>query len=674
MNNCPLRLFIPAFIILASSLLASAQSGDSLLHRLDNGLFKNDREKYDLLCRIIANTSEDTLRIRYCDRAIELAGKLRITPAQPYIYKGAALMDAGNLPVALECFIKAANYYREKGNDKGLAAAYLSVSETYSLQEDYPNVRYYLNSAIGIYEKIKDSVHLASALHNLGYAYYKMGKYDSALIFLARTKDMLKKYASKYDYALCLGNSGLAYCRLSDYDKAESNLLSAIDILTWEKDMRGVTEFTIEYASILQHKGEIRKAIDCAERAYRAAVRNKYREYERDAAGKLASLFGVTRRYDSAYYFQGIFLSANDSLKNIENVQKMADLRTGFEVSKKQAEVVILEKNRSFQRIVILGLAIILILAVGLILLYRYSLKRSRKLSAALDERRRLLEKQSSELKEKNDRIIMVNEELERLYQIANNQKEEIISSINYAERIQHALLQREDTVQDTFILFLPKDIVSGDFYWFCENEEYLFIAAVDCTGHGVPGAFMSIIGQYALNKVVKEKSVFRTAEILNQVNVEVMETLLHHDEKAINDGMDISLIAMDRKNGMIEFSGAFSPLYIVSNGGLDVYKGNKFPIGKITYDSKLHFTSQMIRTQPGDMIYLFSDGYADQVGQKTGKKFMSKNLQRILSEIYILPPVEQKYRLEKEFSEWKGDREQVDDVLFIGIRITAIA
>jgi ligand-binding sensor domain-containing protein/serine phosphatase RsbU (regulator of sigma subunit) len=246
----------------------------------------------------------------------------------------------------------------------------------------------------------------------------------------------------------------------------------------------------------------------------------------------------------------------------------------------------------------------------------------------------------------------------------------DITASIRYAERIQRAMLPKEDTFHDTFVLFMPKDIVSGDFYWMYDNGDWQFIAAVDCTGHGVPGAFMSIIGYNSLNKVVREYGLTRPSAIVDQLNIEVMKSLLQRHEKAINDGMDLALVAFNRKKFTLEFAGAYNPLYVVRKGEVFVYKGDRFPIGMTTMDEKKSFTNQTVDIQPGDIIYMCSDGYADQFGSAEVKKFKSGNVKKLLSEIWHLPMNEQKDRLEKEILEWKGDLGQVDDIMFIGTKI----
>ncbi len=328
------------------------------------------------------------------------------------------------------------------------------------------------------------------------------------------------------EYGRCMGNIGLVYSRLSEFEKAEDYLLRAIEFLNKLGDDYAVTEFTIEYAGILQHKGEITKAIAFANLSFDNAVKNRIIELERDAAYRLAQLYQVSGRYDSAYHYQSLFINANDSIKSYKNIQKMADLRTVFEVSKKQAEVNELEKNKLIQLIVILGLALILLLAMGLIILYYYNLKQSRKFTRALDERRILLEKQSTELKEQNDKIIEANEELKLLNETTNSQKDEIISSINYAQRMQSAILPPEayisELLNENFILYKPKDIVSGDFYWIKQVSHYIILVAADCTGHGVPGAFMSMFGISHLNEIVQNREITQANQILNELRKQI--------------------------------------------------------------------------------------------------------------------------------------------------------
>jgi serine phosphatase RsbU (regulator of sigma subunit) len=268
-----------------------------------------------------------------------------------------------------------------------------------------------------------------------------------------------------------------------------------------------------------------------------------------------------------------------------------------------------------------------------------------------------------AKVKERTAEVVQKSREIEE-------KNKDITASIRYAERIQRAMLPREDMINETFVLYMPKDIVSGDFYWMFDNTEWTFIAAVDCTGHGVPGAFMSIIGHNSLNKIVTEYELTKPSEIVDQLNVEVMNALLQRHEKAINDGMDLALIAFNKKDFTLEYAGAYNPLYVVRNGETIEYKADRFPVGMTTMDERRKFTNNVVEIRPGDMLYMCSDGYADQFGSVDCKKYKSGNVKKLLSQIWDLPVRDQKDRLEREILDWKGNLGQVDDIMFIGTRI----
>jgi serine phosphatase RsbU (regulator of sigma subunit) len=200
-----------------------------------------------------------------------------------------------------------------------------------------------------------------------------------------------------------------------------------------------------------------------------------------------------------------------------------------------------------------------------------------------------------------------------------------------------------------------------------CDLE---YIAVCDCTGHGVPGAFMSIIGHNSLNKVVRELGIKEPASILDRLNTEVLKALKERNEEIINDGMDMALIAFNRKDNTLEFAGAYNPLYVVRKGEVFMYKGDRFPIGMTAISDKKSFTNQKVDILPGDMLYMCSDGYADQFGTTEIKKFKSGNVKKLLSEIWWMPAEEQKKRLMNETLAWRGELPQVDDILFVGTRI----
>lgn len=272
-----------------------------------------------------------------------------------------------------------------------------------------------------------------------------------------------------------------------------------------------------------------------------------------------------------------------------------------------------------------------------------------------------------------NEKKILEEKVQERTIELAEKNKD-ITSSIHYAQRIQNAILPDleyfNNSFPDSFILYKPKDIVSGDFYWFSEIKGKKIFAVVDCTGHGVPGAFMSMIGHNLLNQIVIEKGIIDSDQILNELNNGVQKSLKQDVENSrTTDGMDVVLCVYDESENTICFSGAYRPLYILNNQQLRIIDPNKFPIGGNQFDEKRVFSSSKIDISSGDAFYLFSDGYADQFGGESGKKFMTKRFQNVLREINHLPMPQQSIILEKTISEWMGNEPQVDDILIVGVK-----
>ncbi|MEW6468646.1 MAG: SpoIIE family protein phosphatase [Bacteroidota bacterium] len=251
-----------------------------------------------------------------------------------------------------------------------------------------------------------------------------------------------------------------------------------------------------------------------------------------------------------------------------------------------------------------------------------------------------------------------------------------VTDSIKYAKRIQEAILPPESLIKkylpDSFVLYKPKDIVSGDFYWMEEKSGKVLFAAVDCTGHGVPGAFMSIVGYNQLKLAINKLDTTQPSKILDELSKGVSETLhqKNYEDATAKDGMDISFCSLDRKNNLLEFAGAFNPLYLIRDGELQEIKGNKFPIGVFLGKEARSFTNHKLEVQKGDVIYIFSDGYADQFGGPKGKKFMQNQFKQLLLKIHQDPLDLQRETLDRRIEEWRGDEEQVDDMLVMGVRI----
>lgn len=312
---------------------------------------------------------------------------------------------------------------------------------------------------------------------------------------------------------------------------------------------------------------------------------------------------------------------------------------------------------------------IILISLIGIISLY-IALKMREKSFA---DRQKVLESQVSQ----RTRELRVEKELSEYQKdIIGSKNKHITDSINYAKKIQDAVLppinKINEFIPDNFIFYEPRDIVSGDFYWLNESNGKIYAAAVDCTGHGVPGAFMSIIGYNALDKIINELKIEEPAAILDQLNIEITNVLRQDEQAIVSDGMDIALLSLDFDNSVAEFAGAYNPLYIVRNEELYEYEGDRLPIGYSSKkkDSENGYTNHSFQIEKGDMLYIFSDGFVDQKGGKRNKKYKYPRYRGLLVELSKKNSEQQLEALQSELFEWMGDNPQYDDMLIWGIRI----
>jgi len=271
------------------------------------------------------------------------------------------------------------------------------------------------------------------------------------------------------------------------------------------------------------------------------------------------------------------------------------------------------------------------------------------------------------------------NEEVRKSRDILYKQAEEmrkvnikITNSINYAKRIQNAILPPQETIEekipDSFVLFKPKDIISGDFYWFGEVSNKIILGAFDCTGHGVPGAFMTLIGNDIMNFIIHAEHTTDPAEILSKLHTKIVEHL-KQDSTQNQDGMDVAICVLDKDKNELIFAGAKNTLVVINEGEVSEYKGDKFPIGGTRGYSERDFTKQVIPLNGGSSFYMFSDGYIDQFGGDENKKFMRKRLKNLLKDIANQPMKEQKEVLDETIVDWMSGHNQIDDILVMGFR-----
>jgi serine phosphatase RsbU (regulator of sigma subunit) len=309
--------------------------------------------------------------------------------------------------------------------------------------------------------------------------------------------------------------------------------------------------------------------------------------------------------------------------------------------------------------------AIIMYIIVGVTLFFLIIKIYTRRLIAEKERLEKIVTKRTAE-------VVAQKEEIEKQHEQISEQNEQIKSSINYASKIQQAVLPPKETIdrvlKDYFILYLPRDIVSGDFYWITERKGVIYYAVADCTGHGVPGGFMSMMGMSFLNEIVGKNRKLSAGEILDNLRDNIINSLHQTGRIGENkDGMDIALVIIDPETNQAQFAGANNPLILIRDNELISYKSDKMPIG--IYFKAVPFTTHLFEIKKGDVLYTYSDGYVDQFGGPDTRKFMSKNFKELLLKIHQLPMPEQREILHTTLIEWIGSLDRIDDVAVMGYR-----
>jgi serine phosphatase RsbU (regulator of sigma subunit) len=459
-----------------------------------------------------------------------------------------------------------------------------------------------------------------------------------------------------------LTGMGNAYIGTKEYLKAETCFLKSIKIQEEDLgDLKGQLTNYFNLAAMFYEMKQYEKAIDNSLHTLDILHKIGSFEYEVQVYDLLAKVYAANHQFDKAYDYHVRYLEMKDSVSALEGEKHVLEMQTKYETEKKENEIKALTQQNEIQdlqlnknKVIIYAIiaGFILLVFMAIMIYKRYTLKRDA----------------NAQLEEQNGRIQLQKEIIEQ-------KNKDITDSIIYAKRIQEAILPSVEvlrsSLKDAFVFFKPKDIVSGDFYFYEETSDgRYYFAAVDCTGHGVPGAFMSIVGHNALKQSINEFGKRKPAEILNQMNG-ILKSTLHSDDndKSVKDGMDINLCCYDPSKGTLEYAGAFNPLWCVNGKELKEIKGDKFPIGEYAFEGERFFMNHEIKIQEGDCFYLFTDGFADQFGGERGKKFKYKNLQELLISMQGLDMTKQMESLDVTLQNWKGQLEQVDDILILGLK-----
>ena len=531
-----------------------------------------------------------------------------------------------------------------------LAEVYENMGLLFSSIKDIEKSISYFSKSLKLYSKIKDWKGISKSYLNLGNSNSSKGYTDLAIECFERGLVIDAKYNNNEKKAEFLSGIGTIYFNLLNNEKALYFYKEALKVQEVVKP-NDVVFLKNNIGVVLMELERYNEAKSYLIEAYFSSSnpRNKA-----DYAFNLAQMYEQLGDYKSAIDFMDTYVRLNDSLNNAIYTKNLSETEAKYQNEKREEQNILLSerlKNKSLQ--IYFALAAILLL-VGLAFFIFRGLRQKNKANIALSDKNKIIEEKS----------LLVEE-----------QHKDITDSIKYAQRIQQAILPPDklwnNILPQSFVFYQPKDILSGDFYWIEETTEHIFIAAADCTGHGVPGALMSIVNYNLLNRAVLEHGLTNAGAILDSVN-KYLTLSLHqtYQESAVRDGMDVSLCVINKKTKKMDFAGAFNSIYLIRNNAIQEFIPDKQPVGAFIEDNIKPFTSQSFQLLENDVVYMFTDGYADQFGGPKGKKYKYKQLQHLLLSSYTKPFDEQNQIFKSAINDWKGSLEQVDDILLLGYKI----
>jgi tetratricopeptide (TPR) repeat protein len=609
---------------------------------------------------------------------------------------GNIYISQSNYPKALANFHRSLKIFEEIGNKKGKANVLSNIGNIYESQSKLTKaLEYYLRS-LKIYEEIEDKMGIANVLGNIGLIYDSQGNNQKSMEYNQRCLKIFEEVGNKKGIANTLNNIGNIYYSQSKFTKAMENFQRCLKIYEEIGDINGIANALGNIGNIYKSQSKFPDALDYFQRCLKIyeelgdkngiatslfhigniyKSQNNYQEALNQCQNALeiseetGSLVGQKNACSCLYDTYKAMDKGNEALVYLEKISVLDDSLDAEETSKELQQMefaktmlqdsiskadearVILEshqeevsqKNRIRNYIAIAGI-LVLLLAGGIYGRLRYT----RKAKNIIEQQKDIVETEKAKVEESH---------------------KDITDSIRYAKRIQSAILPPQKLVKEhlpnSFILYKPKDVVAGDFYWMEHKNDQVFFAAADCTGHGVPGAMVSVICVNGLNRSVREFGLSEPGEILDNTRKLVIKEF-EKSEEEVQDGMDIALCALE--GNKLKYAGANNPLWIIRNGKILETKGDKQPIGK--YALEVPFVTHSLELQQGDTVYIFSDGYVDQFGGDYGKKFKAKALRELLLSVQSKTMEEQHSIIGEAFEDWRGDNEQIDDVCIFGVRI----
>lgn len=582
---------------------------------------------------------------------------------------GILYRKSNNLPGALACFQERLSYELRKNDSIGISEVYNNMGNLYDQYGDREKALEYNRKSIQIRMKLKDSSGLASSYNNIATTYSNLEEFDSSVYYYEKSLSMAHHVASKSFYGNITNNLGHGYLQIGKDSLAEHYLLIALASRDSIDYYFGVGQTQNNLSSLYYGQGKYLKALELSKSAMELSKKYGHHVVERDASLYLSKIYYKLGRYEAAYTSLRRAKDLADSLASSSQTREYAQMEYAYQYRQKAiADSIENEKkealeakqeelkaykhaqNEKRQKLFIwIAVSVGFLLAIIALVLFRGNRQKTKS--------NKLIQSQKNEIEIQKDAL--------------QERNKEITDSINYAKRIQNAILPPLNVIKEqfpaSFVLYKPKDIVAGDFYWMEKDDDRIHLAAADCTGHGVPGAMVSVICNNGLNRSVREYGAKLPGEILDKTRELVIKEFDQGGD-SVKDGMDIALCTL--KGNTLYFSGANNPLWLIRNGQNEIeeLKGNKQPIGN--FEGLEAFKTHEITLNPGDSFYIFSDGFADQFGGDKGKKMKNANFKKLILSFQDKSMEEQAELLDQAFLEWMLDYEQLDDVCVIGIRV----
>ncbi len=617
------------------------------------------------------------------DKLLQLVKKMDDKQAEAYIiYRLDARENLGkNHSKALESAYHVLELYQELDDTLKTANTSAFIAYLFILLNDVEKSKYYSFYSLRLHKLLNNKRGITNSLIDLGFAYIEQDSLEKAHDYFSEGLNLSIEINHNHFRVWSYIGLSLLADKQNELDKADEYYKKILQY----KSATGTVEIAHAYAQLANHyilKQDYKNAKHYADSSYLLSQEINNISVIIESSEVLYKIYSYKEKYDLAYKYLLLNHQLSDSIK--ANEAKELAMVYDFEqtnnlkrIEQEKKDIIKekeLKQQKTLRNFFIAGFAIVFLLSIVIFRNYR----QKNKANKLLKEQRNEIQEINEELNSRNEEILTQRDTVVKQKEEIEIQSKELTDSIQYAKRIQTAILPPEtyinELLHEYFIFYKPRDIVSGDFYWVKQINQYIIIAAADCTGHGVPGAFMSMLGISFLNEIVQRREITQANQILNELRRQIKHSLRQRGQtEDSKDGMDIALITLDTKTNILQYSGAFNPLYLFKDkdGSVEFIEiqADRMPVG-IHLGKEKSFTNQEIKLEIGDTLYIFSDGYQDQLGGPKGKKFMRKNFQNLLSDIQDKSMTDQRNILENNITSWMQDYEQIDDILVMGIRI----